>query len=89
MVDTRIRLNIGRVNTRVEKQQPDSHYEITTPAAITAVRGTDFRLSTDDEQISRTEVTEGFVAVSAGVFEKNLQHGYGIVAEKDKPLPEI
>ena len=88
MVDTRIRLNTGSVNTWVEKQKPDSHYEITTPAAITAVRGTAFRLSTDDEQISRTEVTEGFVAVSAGVFEKNLQDGYGIVAEKDKPLPE-
>lgn len=88
MVDTRVRLNTGSVNTWVEKQQPDSHYEIRTPAAITAVRGTAFRLSTDDEQISRTEVTEGFVAVSAGEAEKNLPDGFGIVAEKDKPLPE-
>ena len=88
MVDTRIRLDSGSVNTWVEKQHPDSHYEIRTPAAITAVRGTAFRLSTDDGQISRTEVTEGFVAVSAGASEKNLQDGYGIVAEKDKPLPE-
>lgn len=88
MVDTRVRLNSGSVNTWVEKQQPDSRYEIITPAAITAVRGTAFRLSTDDEQISRTEVTEGFVAVSAGESEKNVQDGFGIVAEKDKPLPE-
>ena len=88
MVDTRIRLNTGRVNTWVEKQQPDSHYEISTPASITAVRGTAFRLSSDDEQISRTEVTEGFVTVAAGSSEKNIQDGYGIVAEKDKPLPE-
>ena len=88
MVDTRIHLNSGSVNTWVEKQHPDSHYEIRTPAAITAVRGTAFRLSTDDEQISRTEVTEGMVAVSAGTSEKEIQDGYGIVAEKDKPLPE-
>ncbi len=88
MVDTRIHLNSGSVNTWVEKQHPDSHYEIRTPAAITAVRGTAFRLSTDDEQISRTEVTEGIVAVSAGTSEKELQDGFGIVAEKDKPLPE-
>lgn len=88
MVDTRIHLNSGSVNTWVEKQHPNSHYEIRTPAAITAVRGTAFRLSTDDEQISRTEVTEGMVAVSAGTSEKEIQDGYGIVAEKDKPLPE-
>ncbi len=87
MVDTRIRLNYGRVNTRVEQQRPDSHYEIITPAAITAVRGTAFRLSTD-EQISRTEVTAGIVGVSAGGAEKQVNDGYGIVAEKDKPLPE-
>jgi predicted phage tail protein len=28
------------------------------------------------------------VAVSAGTSEKEIQDGYGIVAEKDKPLPE-
>lgn len=88
MVDTRIRLNSGRVNTWVEKQKPGNRYEIKTPAAITAVRGTNFRLSSDDSQISRTEVTEGFVAVSAGDSEKDIEDGFGIVAEQDKPLPD-
>jgi hypothetical protein len=88
MVDTKVRLNSGSVNTRVEKQRPDSNYEIRTPAAITAVRGTEFRLSTDDQQVSRTEVTEGIVSVAAGDDEKSVQDGYGIVAEKGKPLPE-
>jgi len=88
MVDTRIRLNSGAVNTQVEKQRPDSRYQITTPSAITAVRGTSFRLSTDEQQISRTEVTGGMVAVSAGQSEKSVKDGFGIVAEKDKPLPE-
>jgi hypothetical protein len=88
MVDTRIRLNTGSVNTWVEKLKPDSHYEIKTPAAITAVRGTAYRLSADGTLVSRTEVTEGFVGVSAGDSEKDVKHGYGIIAEKDKPLPE-
>jgi hypothetical protein len=88
MVDTRIRLNSGRVNTWVEKQKKDSRYEITTPAAITAVRGTNFRLSFDDSQVGRTEVLEGNVAVSASDAEKDIRNGFGIVAEQDKPLPE-
>ncbi|MBT8433301.1 MAG: FecR domain-containing protein [Gammaproteobacteria bacterium] len=88
MVDTRIRLNSGRVKTWVEKQKPDNRYEIKTPAAITAVRGTTFRLSSDDSQVGRTEVLEGNVAVSASDAEKDIKNGFGIVAEQDKPLPE-
>lgn len=88
MVDTRVRLNTGSINTWVEKQLPDSRYEITTPSAITAVRGTVFRISADGNQISRTEVTEGLVAVLAGDMEKGVKHGYGLLAEKDKPLPD-
>ena len=88
MVDTRIRLNTGSVDTRVEKQGPNSHYEIRTPAAITAVRGTAFRMSSDSNNISRTEVTEGTVAVSAGDVEIAVSEGFGIVAEKGKPLSE-
>ena len=88
MVDTRIRLNNGRVNTWVEKLKPDSHYEIKTPAATTAVRGTSYRLSAEGGQISRAEVTTGVIEVAAGGTAKNVEEGYGIVAEKDKPLPE-
>ena len=87
MVDTRIRLNSGSVNTWVEKLKPDSRYEIKTPAAVTAVRGTAYRLSSTP-QISRTMVTEGNVGVAAGDTEKIVMDGYGIVAEIGKPLPE-
>ena len=87
MADTRIRLNIGSVNTRVKKQKSDSHYEITTPSSVTAVRGTAFRLSADNG-ISRTEVTEGIVNVSADDADENVKQQYGIIAEKGKPLPQ-
>lgn len=89
MVDTRLRLNRGNVSSWVEKLKPKSRYEIKTPAAITAVRGTGFRLSSDKAGlISRTEVTEGIVAVIAGDSTKQVKEGFGIVAEKGKPLPE-
>lgn len=88
MVDTRVRLNTGSVNTWVEKLHPDSHYEIKTPSAITAVRGTTYRVSADGSEVSRTEVIEGKVAVSANNTEKQVDYGYGIVAEIDVPLPD-
>ena len=88
MVDTRLRLNSGRISTRVKKLKPDSHYEIKTPAATTAVRGTEYRLSSESVLLSRAEITEGTIGVSAGGTDKDVKEGYGIVAEKDKPLPE-
>lgn len=88
MVDTRIRLNSGRVNTWVEKLRPDSRYQIMTPAATTAVRGTAYRVTAESGTVSRAEVTSGQVGVAAGNTEKAVKEGFGIVAEKDKPLPE-
>jgi len=88
MVDTRIRLNSGTVKTWVIKQKPGNNYEIRTPAAITAVRGTEFRLSSDESQISRAEVIEGLVAVAAGEDEKDVPDGYGIFVEIGKPLSD-
>ena len=87
MVDTRIRLDAGRVNTQVRKQQAGSRYQIRTPAATTAVRGTAFRLAFADK-ISRTEVTEGKVGVSIGGSIKLVPAGFGLVAEQGKPLPD-
>ncbi len=87
MVDTRVRLKSGQLDTRVNKQRKDSRYEIITPAAVAAVRGTAFRISADGD-IMRNEVTEGVVAVAAGNDAKTLDAGYGIVAQKDQPLPQ-
>jgi hypothetical protein len=89
MVDTRMRLQRGNVNSWVEKLKPDSRFQIQTPSAITAVRGTQYRLSSDDSgQISRTEVTEGVVGVSVGDVTKQVEHGFGLVVEKGKPLTD-
>lgn len=88
MVDTRVRLQQGRVNTWVEKLRPRSRYQIQTPAAITAVRGTAYRLISGADLITRTEVTEGSVNVSSGGETRAVETGFGLVIEKDKPLPK-
>ncbi len=87
MVDTRVRLKSGQIDTRVNKLRKDSRFEIITPTAVAAVRGTAFRISADGD-IMRNEVTEGVVNVAANQQAKNLDAGYGLIAEKGKPLPE-
>lgn len=88
MVDTRVRLQQGRVNTWVEKLKPKSRYQIQTPAAVTAVRGTRYRVVSDANKISRAEVTEGLVGVSAEGKTQQVKSGFGLVVEKGKPPPE-
>lgn len=87
MVDTRVRLKSGQIDTRVKPQRNNSRFEIITPAAVAAVRGTAFRVSADAGRM-RSEVTEGVVGVAAGKDEQPVQAGYGLVAEKGKPLPQ-
>lgn len=88
MVDTRIRVPAGRVDTRVKPQEgPASRYEIITPAAVAAVRGTEFRVvSARDRALTRSEVMEGKVGMLAGNEEQVVPAGYGLVAEQGKPL---
>jgi hypothetical protein len=84
MVDTRVRLQRGRVDTRVTPTQgPGTHYQIETPAAVSAVRGTDYRVSIDpqDEAVSRTEVIGGQVAVIGGGITRTLPMNTGTVSK--------
>lgn len=65
--DLRLRLESGRVESRVAPQRgPSARYRIDTPTAVIGVRGTDFRVAWDaGEQTSRAEVTQGSVEVTA------------------------
>jgi hypothetical protein len=90
MVDTRIRLQSGQVNTRVKSRRgPGSRYEIITPAAVAAVRGTEFRVAADSERpVARSEVLEGNVAVSGDGSSRSVPAGFGVLAEAGKPPSE-
>lgn len=87
MVDTRIRLQSGQVNTRARKQRGGgSRYEIITPAAVAAVRGTEFRVSADsDKPVARSEVLEGNVAVSGEGASRDVPAGFGVLAKAGVP----
>ena len=76
MVDTRIRLKRGGVSADVSPLVKGSRYEISTPSAVAAVRGTQFRLQTD-AQGTRIEVTEGEVELTHAHGKKKIEAGQG------------
>lgn len=87
MADTRIRLQRGRVESWVIPfRGPASRYEITTPAAVTAVRGTDFRLASSGEPaVTRSSVVEGQTELSSAGGAEVLAAGFGTLVEVGKP----
>jgi hypothetical protein len=89
MVDTRIRLQGGQVDTRVKPARGGgSRYEIITPAAVAAVRGTNFRVSADtDRPVARSEVLEGAVVVSGAGEQRKVPSGFGVLARAGVPPP--
>lgn len=92
VTDTRVRLREGRLETRVAPAQgAASRFQISTPAAVTSVRGTDYRVGSDVKaQESRAEVTEGRVDVSSAGTTRNVPAGFGTVATAgEAPRPPI
>ena len=92
MVDTRIRLERGRIYSQVPKLKNEkSRFEIITPAAVTSIRGTEFRVVMDaTAQQMFTEVPKGLVSVSNEDGQQNVPKGYGIgVKTGEAPLPPI
>ncbi len=91
VMDTRVRLLRGRVETRVTPVQKNgTRFEIHTPAAITGVRGTNFRVAMAyDLNIGRTEVTHGKVAVSGstGKAVSVLENSGTVVKVGQPPSP--
>lgn len=87
MADSRIHLNQGRVETQVEKKQgPGSRFEITTPAGVTSVRGTDYRVSAEPASTrSHTEVLKGTVSVSSAGKKELVSGGYGTISSSIEP----
>ncbi len=84
--DTRVKLQSGRLQTVVQPQGNMGRFEIRTPVAVSAVRGTQFR-STFEPGTERatTETLEGLVAVSAAAADVPLPAGFGTRVERDGP----
>lgn len=90
MVDTRVRLRGGRGESEVlPAQGPATRYQITTPAAVAAVRGTSFRVSVDAPSgTSRSEALDGEIAVQGGGLTRVVPAGFGVLTEAGRtPSP--
>lgn len=87
MVDTRARLEDGEVSTRVKPvMDGDTRFEIETPSALAAVRGTAFTLQTDRGG-SRLQVTEGSVDFGPPGRSRRIPAGYGARVESGSSAP--
>ncbi|MCW8933595.1 MAG: FecR domain-containing protein [Gammaproteobacteria bacterium] len=87
MVDTQVRLQQGRVETAVKPLKDSiSRFEITTPAAVAAVRGTAFRVAYEETQETMaSEVVKGSINLAAQGSKLPINKGFGSITEKGNP----
>ncbi len=85
LADTEVDLKSGRTENRVKTR--GTRFEINTPSASTAVRGTDFRTSVDreDGKLSRIEVLSGAVAVDGAGSSRGISAGFGTTVLQGQP----
>ena len=91
VVDSRLRLVRGSIRTRVPEQEPKSKFRVSTPAAVAAVRGTEFRVSTaieENKPSMRGEVFDGTVSIASEINNKDIEKGYGIKVAQGEPVSE-
>ncbi|WP_417501250.1 FecR domain-containing protein [Marinobacter sp.] len=99
MVDTRLRLDRGEVHTRVKPViEGGARFEIETPSAVAAVRGTAFSLHAGPEG-THLQVTEGVVDFGSPKQIQRIPAGYSATVasnngnklsiRKIAPAPEL
>jgi len=94
LVNTRIELLKGRVKAQVKKiTNQNSSYQISTPAAVAAVRGTEFRVGRTQETkaapvVMRTELLTGVLEVSAESNARTITAGQAVMAIEGEGVSE-
>lgn len=80
-VDHALTVEAGRAESRVTPRTRPGGFAIRTPVSVSAVRGTDFRVSFDEvSERSATEVLDGAVAVASGEDEALAAADQGVSA---------
>lgn len=74
----------GRIRSLVNPNKKRTDFGVTTPYAVAAVRGTEFRVSSNDKT-SNSEVLKGLVEVNAQNESTSLTKGFASIVEKGKP----
>ena len=84
--NTQLKLKRGRTDNEVNPyKKPGSRFEIRTPSATAAVRGTVYRVAVPDQTTTTTEVIEGKVDVANDIGKTGVPGGYGTVAKRGEP----
>ncbi|MFU7527009.1 FecR family protein [Qipengyuania sp. ASV99] len=94
-LDVDFAVSRGRANAISPTLEGQDRLRMRTPLAVTAVRGTEFRVAYDAQvgEFSLTEVTEGEVRVAAAGQERAAPAGFGVsstpsgVSEPEELLP--
>lgn len=83
MVDTRMRLKRGRLNSDVTPLSGSAaRFTVSTPNTISSVRGTHFRVAADEDSgDARTEVVSGHVDVGNNARHVMVDGGRGVSTE--------
>ena len=77
---------VGRTRNRVQRLlDPASRFEIETPTAVTAVRGTEFTVEVMPNGATRVAVDEGLVEVAARGTTVELESGEATTVQPDLP----
>lgn len=92
MVDSRLRLKKGSATTRVpERENNRIRFQIETPGAVAAVRGTNFRVSAkldeNNVEVTQSEVIDGAVDLATSVDNQLVNRGFGIIVNRDQEVP--
>ncbi len=87
----RLKLESGRVETAVKPHRDVGRFEIITPVAVSAVRGTQFRNGySSEEDRASTETLEGTVNVAGSTAAVPVSAGFGTrVARDQSPLQPV
>ena len=79
-------LDIGRTISKVRRiTGKEPRFEIHTPSAVAAARGTEFRASVDVKATTRCEVLKGTVGVEGRKQAVEVREGEGTIIRKDEP----
>jgi hypothetical protein len=82
-------LDIGKTISTIKKSTgKETRFEIQTPSAVAAARGTEFRAGVDTDVTTRLEVLAGKVDVTAAKSKVEVSAGEGTVVKKDQK-PEV
>ena len=83
---TTVKIIKGRVENKVKQRNGARRYEVYTPAAVAAVRGTEFRVAADNNgEVMRSEVLTGSVTVSGSGASHTVEAGFATIAKLGVP----